>query len=132
MKEETYVIINNKKYSKVTRVVGRKPDGKAIKKQFYASSKREAEEKAAKYLESIGLPKCRPKRGIVKESNVTIHNFRYFKITRVVGRKPDGTALKKQFYALSKREAEEKAAKYLDSVGLPFKNGRLKKGAEKK
>ncbi|MDR1638915.1 MAG: site-specific integrase [Clostridiales bacterium] len=58
MAAKTNVKINNKEYYKVTRVVGRNLDGTSIKKQFYGSCKKEAEEKATAYLLSIkiGLP----------------------------------------------------------------------------
>ena len=53
MAKKTNVSINGKEYFKVTRTVGHKVDGIAIKKTFYGSSKKEAEEKANEYMTKL-------------------------------------------------------------------------------
>lgn len=53
------------------------------------------------------------------KSNCNINGNKYYRITRTVGRKSDGTPIKKQFYGLGKNEAEEKAIEYINNI----KNG---------
>ena len=53
MAKKTNTIINEKEYYRVTKTIGHKADGTAIKKQFYGSCKAEAEEKAAIYINNI-------------------------------------------------------------------------------
>lgn len=53
------------------------------------------------------------------KSNVNINGNKYYRVTKTVGRKSDGTPIKKQFYGLGKNEAEEKANEYINNI----KNG---------
>lgn len=55
MAKKTNVNINGKKYYRVTRTIGHKPDGTPIKKQFYGSGINEANQKADKYLNDLKL-----------------------------------------------------------------------------
>ena len=41
---------------------------------------------------------------------------KYFRITRTIGKKSDGTPIKKEFYGNTKSEAEEKANKWLQDI----------------
>lgn len=53
MAKKTNVAINGKEYFKVTRTIGHKEDGNPIKKIFYGTSKKEAEEKANEYMNKL-------------------------------------------------------------------------------
>lgn len=53
MARKTNIEINGKKYAKVTRTVGHKADGTPIKKQFYGTGIKEANEKADEYMNKI-------------------------------------------------------------------------------
>lgn len=53
---------------------------------------------------------------MAKKTNFKVNGNEYFKVTRTVGHKADGTAIKKTFYGSCKAEAEEKAYNYLNSI----------------
>lgn len=53
------------------------------------------------------------------KTNVSKNGNKYFRITRTIGHKEDGTPIKKEFYGASKSDAEEKANQYLNDL----KNG---------
>lgn len=55
MAKKTNTEINGKKYYKVTRTIGHKPDGTPIKKQFYGSGINEANQKADEYIKNLQL-----------------------------------------------------------------------------
>lgn len=56
---------------------------------------------------------------MAKKTNFEVNGKSYYKITRTVGHKPDGTAIKKVFYGTGVKEANEKADKYMNKL----KNG---------
>lgn len=53
---------------------------------------------------------------MAKKTNFKVNGNEYFKVTRTIGHKADGTAIKKTFYGSCKAEAEEKADNYLNSI----------------
>lgn len=53
------------------------------------------------------------------KTNVNKNGNKYFRVTRTIGHKEDGTPVKKEFYGSSKSDAEEKADKYINDI----KNG---------
>lgn len=53
------------------------------------------------------------------KTNVNKNGNKYFRITKTIGHKEDGTPIKKEFYGNSKSDAEEKANQYLNDL----KNG---------
>lgn len=53
------------------------------------------------------------------KSNVQVNGKDYYRITRTIGKKSDGTPIKKQFYGTGKADAEEKANKFINDI----KNG---------
>lgn len=53
------------------------------------------------------------------KTNVIKNGNKYFRITKTIGHRDDGTPVKKEFYGSSKSEAEEKANKYINDL----KNG---------
>ena len=55
---------------------------------------------------------------MAKKTNISVNGNDYFKITKTIGKKADGTPIKKQFYGKSKKEAEEKADEYLNNLKL--------------
>ena len=50
---------------------------------------------------------------MARKTNVTINNRKYFRVTATVGRRPDGTSIRKQFYGKCKQEAIQKRDTYL-------------------
>ena len=55
------------------------------------------------------------------KTNVNKNGNKYYRITRTIGHKDDGSPIKKEFYGANKSEAEEKASQYLNDL----KNGYL-------
>ena len=53
------------------------------------------------------------------KTNVNKNGNKYFRITRTIGHREDGTPVKKEFYGNSKSDAEEKANQYINDL----KNG---------
>lgn len=53
---------------------------------------------------------------MAKKTNVTINGREYYKITKTIGHRADGTSIKKPFYGSSKKEAEEKANEYMSKL----------------
>lgn len=53
---------------------------------------------------------------MAKKTNFKVNGNEYFKVTRTIGHKADGTAIKKTFYGSCKAEAEEKADNYLNDI----------------
>ena len=69
MARKTNIEINGKQYYRVTRTVGRKADGTAIRKSFYGSGVNEANEKADAYMNDI-------KNGLLNNfENVTLNDM---------------------------------------------------------
>lgn len=56
------------------------------------------------------------------KSNFEVNGKQYYRVTRTIGKKADGTPIKKQFYGEGKLEAEQKADKYINDI----KNGYIK------
>lgn len=56
---------------------------------------------------------------MAKKTNTEINGNKYYRVTRTVGHKADGTPIKKQFYGSGINEAEEKADEYMTNI----KNG---------
>ena len=50
------------------------------------------------------------------KTNVNKNGNKYFRITRTIGHKEDGTPVKKEFYGNSKSDAEEKAQQYINDL----------------
>ena len=53
------------------------------------------------------------------KTNYKKNGKKYYRITKTIGKKADGTPIKKEFYGNSKSEAEEKANEYIYNI----KNG---------
>ena len=48
-----------------------------------------------------------------RKTNITVNGSNYYRVTATVGKNPNGTAIRKQFYGASKREAEHKRDEYI-------------------
>ena len=55
---------------------------------------------------------------MAKKKNFKVNGYDYYKVTKTIGHKADGTPIKKTFYGSSKNEAEEKASKYMNNLKL--------------
>lgn len=62
---------------------------------------------------------------MAKKTNFKVNGYEYYKVTKTIGHKADGTPIKKPFYGSCKSEAEEKAEQYLQDLklGLQTNNG---------
>ncbi len=67
MAKKTNCIKNGKEYYRVSRVIGHKADGTAIRKEFYGTGVKEANEKADAYINDL-------KNGLI-DSNYTINTL---------------------------------------------------------
>ena len=55
---------------------------------------------------------------MAKKTNYSKNGKNYYRITKTISKKPDGTSIKKEFYGSCKAEAEEKATKYINDLKL--------------
>ncbi len=53
---------------------------------------------------------------MAKKTNFEVNGSKYFRVTRTIGKKADGTSIRKTFYGSGINEANEKADKYLSDV----------------
>ena len=56
---------------------------------------------------------------MARKTNIEVNGKNYYRVTRTVGRKADGTAIRKQFYGSGINEANAKADEYINNI----KNG---------
>ena len=56
---------------------------------------------------------------MAKKTNFEVNGKEYYRLTKTIGHKADGTPIRKPFYGSCKSEAEEKANKYINDI----KNG---------
>ena len=56
------------------------------------------------------------------KTNYTKGNWKYYRVSVVIGRDSNGKRIKKEFYGKSKKEAEDKRDQYLSGIsdGLSF------------
>ena len=55
-----------------------------------------------------------------RKTNFTTGDNAYYRTTATVGKNPDGTSIRKQFYGASKREAEQKRNEFMTALNLGF------------
>lgn len=60
---------------------------------------------------------------MAKKTNFEVNGQKYYRVTKTIGHKPDGTPIKKQFYGTGINEANEKANKYLNDLKLGLVSG---------
>lgn len=53
---------------------------------------------------------------MAKKTNFESNGNKYFRVTRTIGKKADGTPIRKQFYGSGISEANEKADKYMEKI----------------
>ena len=56
---------------------------------------------------------------MAKKTNIEINGKQYYRVTRTIGKRADGTPIRKQFYGTGINEANKKADEYLNDI----KNG---------
>lgn len=61
---------------------------------------------------------------MAKKTNYTKNGINYYRITRTVGHKADGTPIKKEFYGSGINEAHQKADEYINNLKLGLFNGK--------
>lgn len=63
---------------------------------------------------------------MAKKTNYTKNGKEYYRVTKVIGHKPDGTLIRKEFYGKGVKEANEKADAYMNKIkngmSLDFEN----------
>ena len=64
---------------------------------------------------------------MAKKTNFEVNGNKYFRVTRTIGKKADGTPIRKSFYGTGINEANEKADEYINK----FYWLRLIRGANK-
>jgi len=53
---------------------------------------------------------------MAKKTNIEVNGNKYFRVTRTIGHKVDGTPIRKQFYGTGINEANEKANEYMNNI----------------
>lgn len=56
---------------------------------------------------------------MAKKTNFEVNGKEYYRLTKTIGKKSDGTPVKKQFYGVTKSDAEQKAQEFINNI----KNG---------
>lgn len=59
---------------------------------------------------------------MAKKTNFSVNGKQYYRLTRTIGRKVDGTPINKTFYGKSKSEAEEKAIEFMNNLKIGLIN----------
>lgn len=59
---------------------------------------------------------------MAKKTNFESNGKEYFRVTKTIGHKADGTPIRKQFYGRGKKEAEEYLNKIKNGMSLDFEN----------
>ena len=53
---------------------------------------------------------------MAKKTNFSVNGKEYYRVTRTVSHKADGTPVRKTFYGTGIKEANEKADEYMDNI----------------
>lgn len=53
---------------------------------------------------------------MARKTNFEVNGKNYYRVTRTIGKKSDGTLLRKTFYGSGINEANEKADEYMHSI----------------
>lgn len=59
---------------------------------------------------------------MAKKTNFEVNGMEYYRVTRTIGHKADGTPVRKQFYGSGIKEAEDKADSYIDKINNGLEN----------
>ena len=57
---------------------------------------------------------------MAKKTNFNVNGKEYYRVTRTIGKKSDGTPLRKTFYGSGINEANQKADEYLSSINKRY------------
>ncbi len=57
---------------------------------------------------------------MAKKTNFEVNGKQYFRVTRTIGKKSDGTPIRKTFYGSGINEANQKADEYMDSINKRY------------
>ena len=65
---------------------------------------------------------------MARKTNIEVNGKNYYRVTRTIGHRADGTAIRKQFYGSGVNEANQKADEYINKLAeeLKFVSGKLK------
>lgn len=53
---------------------------------------------------------------MAKKTNFKVNGKEYYRVTRTIGKKADGTLIRKPFYGSGINEANQKADEYMESI----------------
>lgn len=62
---------------------------------------------------------------MARKTNTAVNGYNYYKVTRTIGHKADGSPIKKQFYGTGVNEANEKADAFMQDLKLGLKAGKV-------
>ncbi len=57
---------------------------------------------------------------MAKKTNFQVNGKDYYRVTRTIGKKADGTPIKKQFYGSGINEANQKADEFMESINKRY------------
>ena len=57
---------------------------------------------------------------MAKKTNIEINGNKYFRVTKTIGHKADGTPIRKTFYGSGISEANEKADEFMESINKRY------------
>ena len=60
---------------------------------------------------------------MAKKTNFEVNGQKYYRVTRTIGHKPDGTLIRKSFYGTGINEANKKADEYINDLKSGLING---------
>lgn len=61
---------------------------------------------------------------MARKTNFNVNGIEYFRLTKTIGHKTDGTPIRKTFYGACKAEAEEKADKFINDFNIGLTDGK--------
>ena len=59
---------------------------------------------------------------MARKTNINVNGKQYYRVTRTIGHRADGTAIRKQFYGTGINEANQKADEYIRNLKLGLLN----------
>ena len=57
---------------------------------------------------------------MAKKTNFEVNGKQYFRVTRTIGKKSDGTPIRKTFYGSGINKNKKKADEYMDSINRRY------------
>lgn len=59
---------------------------------------------------------------MARKTNIEVNGKNYYRVTKTIGHRPDGTAIRKQFYGTGINEANQKADEYIKNLKMGLLN----------